>query len=147
MWKTCSSKHPSVFDASFTSCSSDNASSKALKAQSVVTAVILRIPLAIPSSDKRANALASRVFDMWVPRYINTLTSIFNGKTPTSGTRSYKEKATSTELCRNWWPLVIFWISKEILHFLTNWHNPNWVRIDLNQKTEITKWRRFVNHV
>lgn len=60
--RTCSRRIPSVLDASFTSCSSEEASSKALKADSVVTAVTLRIPLAIPSSDKRANALASLVF-------------------------------------------------------------------------------------
>jgi hypothetical protein len=33
-----------------------------------VTAVILRIPLAIPSSAKSAKALASRVFEICVPR-------------------------------------------------------------------------------
>lgn len=69
--KTFSSKLPSASDAASTSCSSENANSIALKALSVVTAVILRIPLAIPSSDRRANALASRVFDIWVPEYIH----------------------------------------------------------------------------
>ena len=70
---TFSNEIPSVLDASSTSCSSERANSIALKATSVVTAVILRIPLAIPSSDKRANALASRVFDIWVPEYVHKI--------------------------------------------------------------------------
>lgn len=64
---TFSSELPSSLDASSTSCSSDLANLIASKAQFVVTAVTLRIPFAIPSSDKRAKALASLVFDIWVP--------------------------------------------------------------------------------
>lgn len=71
--QTFSSKLPSILKAASTSCSSDWACSIALKAESVVTAVILRIPLAIPSSDRRANAFASRVFDIWVPAIIHWL--------------------------------------------------------------------------
>lgn len=61
---TFSSKLPSDLDDSVISASREEANSNALNAHSVVTAVTLLIPLAIPSSDRRANALASRVFDI-----------------------------------------------------------------------------------
>lgn len=66
---TSSSKLSSVWNASFTFCSSEDAKSVASKARYVVTAVTLRIPLAIPSSDIRANALASLVLEICVPKY------------------------------------------------------------------------------
>lgn len=71
---TFSSEFPSSLDASSTSFSSEEANSLASEAKSVVTAVILLIPLAMPSSDKRAKALASLVFDIWVPRHIQKST-------------------------------------------------------------------------
>lgn len=64
---TFSSKLVSMFDASITSCSREHANCSASNAQSDVTAVTRRIPLAIPSSDRRANNLASRVLAIWVP--------------------------------------------------------------------------------
>lgn len=65
--KTFSSNLSSALEASVTSCSSESANLIASKAALVVTAVILRIPLAVPSSDKRAKASASHVFVIWVP--------------------------------------------------------------------------------
>ena len=58
---------PSSLDASLISVSIDDASFIAWEAHSAVTAVILRTPFAIPSSDMRANAAASLVFEMCVP--------------------------------------------------------------------------------
>ena len=52
-----------------------------------MTAVILRIPLAIPSSAKSAKALASRVFEIWVPR----LSGKNESQTETKKERSFKE--------------------------------------------------------
>ena len=62
-----SSVTPSSLDASMISVSIDDANSIAREARSPVTPVILRTPLATPSSHMMANATASLVFEMCVP--------------------------------------------------------------------------------
>jgi hypothetical protein len=64
---TFSNKTPSNLEVSLISVSIDDANFIAWEAHSAVTAVILRTPFAIPSSDMRANAAASLVFEMCVP--------------------------------------------------------------------------------